>query len=71
MKDTNILEMYLETEEIITPQEYIARREKGEINPRTVEIVPPSFGKVNTFGAFKVKLKTPRYKQPDWDASYA
>lgn len=52
---------FLETEEFITAGEYLKRRERGEIAPKNVRIVPADLN-TGSFGGFMVKLKTPRYK---------
>lgn len=52
---------YLKTEEFITAEEYLRRRERGEINPNDVRIVLADMEK-GTFGGFRVKLKTPEYR---------
>ncbi|WP_443825623.1 hypothetical protein [Desulfovibrio sp.] len=54
------LDAVLETEEFITAEEYMCRRERGEINPADVRYVPTYPG--SQFGGFMVKLKRPRYK---------
>lgn len=51
----------LETEEFITAEEYVKRRERGEIDPKEVRIVPADIS-AGSFGGFMVKLKTPRYR---------
>lgn len=51
----------LETEEFITAEEYLKRRERGEIDSKDVRIVPADIN-TGSFGGFMVKLKTPRYK---------
>ena len=56
-----IYDMFLETEEFITAEEYLRRRESGEIDPQKTRIVPPSIG-TGSFGGFMVKLDTPRYR---------
>ena len=55
------LDTILETEEFITAEEYMRRREAGEINPSEVRYAQgnPESGYV---GGFWVKLKTPRYR---------
>ena len=53
-------EMYLIHEEFLTADEYLRRVAAGQIDPREVEIVPPSQACI--WGGFKVKLKVPRYK---------
>lgn len=55
------LETFLETEEFISAEEYLKRRESGEINPASVRIVPADMNTGN-FGGFKVKLPVPRYR---------
>ena len=57
----NTLDMSLETDEFITAEEYMRRRERGEINPREVTYASgdPDTGYV---GGFLVKLKQPRYR---------
>ena len=51
----------LETEEYISADEYLRRRERGEIDPRKVRYALQSpDGK--EFGGFWVKLPTPRYR---------
>jgi len=54
------LDTILETEEFITAEEYMRRREAGEINPADVRYVSNYPG--NQFGGFMIKLKLPRYK---------
>ncbi len=53
----------LETEEFITAEEYVKRRERGEIDPKDVRIVPADIN-TGSFGGFMVKLKIPRYRAP-------
>lgn len=57
----NTLDMSLETEEFITAEEYLRRRECGEIDPSEVRYASgdPDTGYV---GGFIVKLKRPRYR---------
>lgn len=55
------LDTVLETEEFVTAEEYLRRRERGEIAPSDVRIVAPSMDTGN-LGGFMVKLKTPRYR---------
>ena len=55
------LETTLETEEFVTAEEYLRRREDGEINPANVRYVLPRSGE-NDFGGFMIKLKQPRYR---------
>ena len=57
----NLYDTVMETEEYITPEEYIARRQRGEINPADVRYADcdPKTGRM---GGFWVKLKLPRYK---------
>ena len=55
------LDTFLETEEFITAEEYLKRRERGEINPADVRIVQADMS-TGSLGGFMVKLKTPRYK---------
>ena len=51
----------LMTEEYITPEEYIDRFTRGEIDPSTVRYADcdPETGRL---GGFWVRLKTPRYR---------
>lgn len=54
------METVLETEEFITAEEYMRRRDRGEINPAEVRYV---FDRPDApFGGFMVKLRQPRYK---------
>ena len=64
----NYLDTILETEEFITAEEYMRRREAGEINPANVRYAQgnPETGYV---GGFWVKLKAPRYKVAVRDVS--
>ena len=67
------METVLETEEFITAEEYMRRRERGEINPAEVRYAAgdPESGYI---GGFWVKLKQPRYrvvKMPSGVPSYA
>lgn len=57
---TKIYETILETEETITAEEYLKRRESGSISVEKVEILPPTSGL--PWGGFKVRLDKPRYK---------
>lgn len=52
---------YLVTEEFITAEEYLKRRERGEITPSDVRIVQPDI-RTGQLGGFMVKLKQPVYK---------
>lgn len=61
MSQYSSLETYLETEEFVTADEFLRRRERGEVNPADVRIAPPDFQR-GTFGGFYVKLKNPRYQ---------
>ncbi|WP_419492535.1 hypothetical protein [Desulfovibrio sp.] len=54
------LDTVLEMEEFVTAEEFIRRRERGEINPADVRYVPYYPGQ--KFGGFMIKLKQPRYK---------
>lgn len=53
-------EAILERHEYIDPEEYLRRRERGEIRSADVEIVPPRLGE-SVDSKFRVKLKEPRY----------
>ena len=53
-------DMALETEEFVTAEEFLRRRERGEINPAEVRYVFDQPGE--PFGGFRIKLKQPRYK---------
>ncbi len=57
-------DLILEREETITAQEYLRRRERGEIDPKDVTILHPVLGAPLSPDAFRVKLKRPRYKLP-------
>lgn len=57
---TQTYETILEIEEIISPEEFLARRKKGKILSENVKIIVPS--EKLPFGAFSVKLDIPRYK---------
>lgn len=61
MTQSPILDTFLETEEFITAEEYLKRRERGEINPANVRIVPANL-ETGSFGGFIVKLDKPRYR---------
>ena len=50
----------LETEEFVTAEEYLRRRDRGEIHPSDVRYVSQYPG--YPFGGFMIKLKQPRYK---------
>ena len=52
------LDTALETEEFVTAEEFLRRREHGEITPADVRYVPQYPG--TPFGGFMIKLKTPR-----------
>ena len=54
------LDTALETEEFVTAEEFLRRREHGEITPADVRYVPQYPG--TPFGGFMIKLKPPRYK---------
>lgn len=56
-----LIDTILETEEFVTPEEYLRRRELGEINPAEVRYAMPKIGEED-FGGFMIKLKQPRYK---------
>lgn len=56
----NMYETFLETEEKISPEEFLKRRESGLVDANDVRFVPPT-GAKNDFGSFAVKLNTPRY----------
>ena len=58
---SQIYDTYLETEEFITSEEYLRRRERGDIDPRKTRIVPPNI-KTGSFGGFAIKLDIPRYR---------
>jgi hypothetical protein len=58
---TQTYDTFFEKEELITAEEYLRRRERGEIEPGTVRIAPPDLS-TGSLGGFIVKLKTPRYK---------
>lgn len=61
MSYTPTLDTFLEKEEVITPEEYLTRREKGSIKPENVTIIPADM-ETGSFGGFKVKLDVPRYR---------
>ncbi len=61
MTQAPILDTFLETEEFITAEEYLKRRERGEINPANVRIAPANL-ETGSFGGFIVKLDKPRYR---------
>ena len=54
------LDTVLETEEFVTAEEYLRRRERGEIHPSDVRYVSQYPG--YPFGGFMIRLKCPRYK---------
>lgn len=54
-------DMVREDEEVITAGEYLKRRNRNEIDPSEVTIIPPDLRSKRP-GAFRVKLKTPRYR---------
>ena len=58
MTQAPTLDTFLETEEFITAEEYLKRRERGEINPANVRIAPANL-ETGSFGGFIVK---PRYR---------
>ena len=55
------LDTFLETEEFISAEEFLRRRERGEINPSDVRYISHIPGGPE-FGGFMVKLKQPRYR---------
>lgn len=61
MTQTPSYDTFLETEEFITAEEYLKRRERGEINPLDVRIAQADMN-TGSLGGFMVKLKNPRYK---------
>lgn len=69
---SSIFNTVVETEEFITAEEFLRRRENGEINPADVRYVPDSGREDEPFGGFMVRLRTPRYRvdipqpEPAW-----
>lgn len=61
MPAPNYIDTVMEEEEFITAEEYMERRQRGEINPSEIRYASgnPETGYV---GGFWVKLKKPRYK---------
>lgn len=57
---TKVFETVLETDEIISPEEFLARRKAGTVRPENVEIALPT--PEHPWGSFKVKLASPRYR---------
>jgi hypothetical protein len=49
----------LRHEETISPEEFIKRRDQGNISPNKVKIAAPS--RALPFGGFTVELETPHY----------
>jgi hypothetical protein len=49
----------LVTEEFISPEEFIKRKNEGRISPEKTTISAPT--QEMPFGSFKIKLDTPRY----------
>jgi hypothetical protein len=58
---TMTYDAFLEKEEFITVEEYLKRRERGEINPLKIRIVPPDLNS-GMAGGFMVELDTPKYR---------
>ena len=61
MSTLQTYDAYVETEEFITAEEYLRRRETGQINLQKTRIVPPDMN-TGSFGGFVVKLDVPRYR---------
>lgn len=57
----NTYDTFLEKEEFVTAEEFLRRRERGEVQPGDARYVPHVPGGPQ-FGGFMVKLKTPRYR---------
>lgn len=56
----NTIDIYLSGEEVITPEEFLRRRENGDPSVKGAEFIPPSLGSRN-FGLFKIKHASPTY----------
>jgi len=52
---------YLETEEVISAEEYLRRREAGEIDSQKTRIALPDIH-TGSFGGFVVRLDKPRFQ---------
>lgn len=57
----NTYDTFLEREEFVTAEEYLRRRERGEVSPGDARYVPRVPGGPD-FGGFMIKLKKPRYR---------
>ena len=58
---SSIFDTIVETEEFLTAEEFLRRRERGEINPDDVRYVFDSGREEEPFGGFMVRLSVPRY----------
>lgn len=58
---SSIFDTVVETEEFLTAEEFLRRRERGEINPEDVRYVLDSGREEEPFGGFMVRLPVPRY----------
>lgn len=61
MTYTPTLDTFLEKEEFVTAEEYLRRRERGEIDPADVRYANANLS-TGDFGGFIIKLKQPRYR---------
>ncbi|MDL2267180.1 hypothetical protein LJC46_04235 [Desulfovibrio sp. OttesenSCG-928-G15] len=61
MTNQSVYDMVLQTEEVISAEEYLRRRERGEITPAEVRIIPADMA-TGSLGGFAVKLKEPKYR---------
>ena len=54
------IDLYLSGEEIISPEEFLRRREAGDPSIKGAEFIPPGLGSKH-FGLFKIKHASPTY----------
>ncbi len=61
---TDALSSVIETEEFVSPEDYLLLRKGGKLGKRKVRMVSANLETGDT-GGFMIELETPRYKPPN------